>query len=387
MCYPRIRWKLLFACSVLVLASSSLFAQETGGIKWRSDYIAARKESEAKNLPMLIDVWKYACPPCERMEQTTFRDPRIVAALNEKFIPLRINGPENPKLTGDLGINLYPTVVLAGPDGRITQTLIGFQDSELIFDHLQRLASTFKPSDTMQRDYENAQKAETNGDFASAIKTLRNILDTGKGDALKKNAQELMRRIESRAAERIAAAKALQDKGQFTEALEALTEVARSYPGIPASRQASDQMAKLAQANEGAKVEQRNRRARELYVQAQGFFKSKDYIPCIDRCEMIIANYGDLPEGQQAFVLSSEIKNNREWMQGAAAVMADRLGGVWLALADCHLKQGEVQMAQNVLQKVVATFPGSRMAESAQIRLTQLRGTAPGAKGVERAGP
>src|SRR5437879_1916084 len=111
MCYRQIPWqaacpsrawaRVVLVCSVRAMASSSVCAQEAAGIKWRSDYIAARKESEAKNLPMLIDVWKYACPPCERMDQTTFRDPRIVGAVNEKFIPLRINGPENPKLAGD----------------------------------------------------------------------------------------------------------------------------------------------------------------------------------------------------------------------------------------------------------------------------------------------
>jgi thioredoxin-like negative regulator of GroEL len=387
MCYPRIRWKLLLACGVLTLASSSLCAQETAGIKWRSDYVAARKESEAKNLPMLIDVWRTSCLPCERMEQTTFRDPRIVAALNEKFIPLRINGLENPTLREQLGISLYPTVVLATADGRVAHTLAGFKDADFLFEHMQRVVASSTPSDAMQGDFENARKWEANGDFASAIKTLRNILDNGKGVALKRSAQELLRQIEMRAVERINAAKALQEKGQTTEALEALTDVVRLYPGIPASRQASDQIVKLAQANEGAKVEQRNKRARVLYTQAQDFYKSKDYIPCIDRCEIIIASYGDLPEGQQAFALASQIKNNREWLQNAADVMADRLGGAWLAIADSHLKSGNIQMAQSFLQKVVAAFPGSSMAESAQIRLTQLRGTAPGPKGVERAAP
>ena len=130
--------------------------------------------------------------------------------------------------------------------------------------------------------------------------------------------------------------------------MEALTEVLRLYPGIPASRQASDQIAKLAQANEGAKAEQRNKRARTLYVQAQDFYKNKDYIPCMDRCEIIIASYGDLPEGQQAFALASEIKNNRDWLQNAADVMADRLGGTWLAIADSHLKSGNVQPGRRI---------------------------------------
>jgi thioredoxin-like negative regulator of GroEL len=387
MCYPRIRWNLLLTCGVLVLASSCVCAQETAGIKWRSDYVSARKESEAKNLPMFIDFWRTLCPPCERMEQTTFRDPRIVSVINEKFIPLRVNGPENRGLTDQLGINLYPTVVLAGPDGRIAQTLPAFQEADILHDHIQRLVASLKPPDTMQRDFENAQKWEKAGEYARAIKTLQNILDASKGVELKKNAQELLRKIEQRANERIVAAKALQDKGQAQEALEALSQVVRIYEGIPASRQAIELGTQIAQANAGAKVAQRAKRARDLYLQAQEFYKSKDYIPCLDRCKVINAHYGDLPEAQQAFFLESEIRNNREWLQSAADVTTDLLGDLWLSLADSHLKQGNVQLAQTVLQKVVVAFPGSRMAESAQIRLIQLRGTSPGSKGVERAGP
>src|SRR5262249_59770315 len=108
------------------------------------------------------------------------------------------------------------------------------------------------------------------------------------------------------------------------------------------------------------------------------FYKSKDYIPCLDRCEIILANYGDLPEGQQAFALAVEIKNNPQWLQAAADVMTDRLGGMWLALADTYLKRGEVQKAEFYLKRVVQTMPGSRLPGAAPIRLTRLQGTSPG---------
>jgi len=126
---------------------------------------------------------------------------------------------------------------------------------------------------------------------------------------------------------------------------------------------------------------------RELLAQAQDFYKSKDYIPCLDRCEIILANYGDLPEGQQAFALASEIKNNPEWLQAAADVMTDRLGGMYLALADSYLKRGDTQKSQFYLQRVIQAFPGSRMAESAQLRLTQMRPPMPANKGLDSARP
>lgn len=371
-----IRWKMVLACCFLAVATSPSLAQETT-VKWRSDYNAARKEAESKNLPLFIDFIRPACPPCERMENSTFRDPRIVAALNDKYVPLRINGLEEVQLAAQLQINLFPTLVLAGPSGRITQTLVGFQDADSLNENLTRLLASLTPTDNMKRDFENAQKWEAAGEYPRAISALRTIIDDAKGGPLQKSAQDLLQKIEKRADTQLATAKQLQDKGQVAEALEALTDVMRQYPGVAASKGASEMIGKLLQANVNLKTEQRNKRASELLTQARDFYKSKDYIPCLDRCEIILANYGDLPEGQQAFALAGEIKNNPEWLQAAADVMSDRLGGLYLALADSYLKRGEVARAEFYLKRVVQAFPGSRLAESAQIRLTQLQATTP----------
>jgi thioredoxin-like negative regulator of GroEL len=389
MMQPHYPWKSAIASIVLVLTATSAFAQDGGGVKWRTDYNSARKEADAKNRPVLIDFVRPGCLPCERMEQTTFRDPRIVAALNDRFIPLKINGLDEPTLTSRLGISLYPTLILANSDGRIWgQQLVGFQEADALYEQLQRLLASQTPSETMKRDFENAVKWEANGDFARAITALRSILEDGKGAALQKDAGELMQKIDRRANERLAAAKALYEKGQPGDALEALTDVLRIYPGLAASKEAADYIAQISRLNEGARTAQRTKRVRELLAQAQDFYKSKDYIPCLDRCEIILSNFGDLPEGQQAFALVAEIKNNPEWLQAAADVMTDRLGGVYLALADSYLKRGDTQKAQVYLQRVMQAFPGSRLAESAQIRMSQLRGVTPMQKGaVESARP
>lgn len=370
---PPYRRILILCC--LFVAVQSADAQDT--IKWRTDYHAARKEADAKNLPILIDFVRPNCFPCEKMEQYTFKDPRILKSLTQQFIPLKINGLEDTQLAASLQVNLYPTLVLAGPDGKIAQTLIGFQEADALNDHLQRLLATLRPSDSMDKDFQNAKKWEADGDFVRAITTLKNILEDGKDRPIQKDARELMKKIEQRADKQLSLAKEQKDQGKFAESLETLTDLLRLYPGLAATSEASAMITQLAKSNSELRVAQRTKRVRELLTQAQDFYKSKDYIPCLDRCELIIANYGDLPEGQQAFSLAAEIKNNPEWLQAAADVMTDRLGGVYLALADAYLKRGEVSKAQHYLQRVVQAFPGSRLAESAQIRLSQMQGVPP----------
>jgi len=376
-CLP-IRWTLLLACCLLA-AAPQVRAQEAGGIKWRADYTSARKESETKNVPLFIDFVRPNCPPCLKMEQQTFTDPRILKMLTEKFIPLRINGAEDTQLASHLKISLFPTIVLATPDGRIVSDppLVGFHDADLLHERLQRVLAVLNPNDILKGDLDSAVKWEASGEYARAIGAVRNILDDPKAVSLHKNAQELLQKLEKRGDEHLARARDLHAKGQSIEALESLTDVRRQFAGVKASKDAGEMIALLIQGNTQLKLEQRTRRVRELLGQAQDFYKSKDYIPCLDRCEIIIASYGDLPEGQQAFMLSSEIKNNPEWLQAAADVMTDRLGGIYLALADSYLKRGDVTRARFYLERVVQAFPGSRMAESAQIRLTQLQAAAP----------
>ena len=139
--------------------------------------------------------------------------------------------------------------------------------------------------------------------------------------------------IEARANERLASAKELVNSGKPTEAVQALTETLIGFPGLPVAKEAGEMLTKLAQSNE-QRQQQRARRAAELIVQARDFYKSKEIIPCLDRCEILLASYGDLPEGMEASQLIQEIRANQEWLQLAADTLSDRLAGVYLAMAD-----------------------------------------------------
>jgi tetratricopeptide (TPR) repeat protein len=346
------------------------------GIKWRTNYASAREESEKKNLPLLIYVTRPLCIYCDKLEQSTYRDARILAACNDKVIPLKINAPDQPKLVESLAVTLFPTIILARPDAQY-ETLVGYQEADLLNDRITRVLATLKPNEAISRDLENALKWEAAGETARAISALRNILDANKGKPVQKNAQELLQKIERRADEKIGQARDLQVKGKLVEALEALTDVQHHFAGLKAANDAGDLAAAITQANRQLGVELRHKRLRDLTAQAEEFYKSKDYIPCLDRCEVINRDFGDLPEAAKAYALAREIKNNPQWMQAAAAVMTDRLGGMWLDMADYHLKCGEPKQAEYILRRVIAVFPASRVAESAQIRLNQLQPTMP----------
>jgi thioredoxin-like negative regulator of GroEL len=382
----RARWSLMFACGLLAAATATTHAQDTPSVQWRTDYSKSRIESETKNVPMLIYFTRPACVYCDKMEANTYRDPRIISVFNEKLIVLKINGQEQPELAAKLKISAYPTLILASPNGEY-EKMVGYQDADLLQEKIHRVLATIAPSENLQRDYENALKWEAAGRFDRAIAVLLDLTEASQARPIQKSVQELLEKIEKRAEDNLAKAKELQDKGKNAEALETLTDTLRQFPGLKASNLASEMITKLVHANGQLRIDQRTRRAAELMAQAQSFYETKDFIPCLDRCEILLSDYPDLPEGQKAFKLVGELKNNREWLQNAADVMTDRLGGLYLVLADSYLKSGEVPRARDTLRLVVTRFPGSRLAESAQLRLNQLQGTMPTAPAVQNARP
>src|SRR5579862_4409353 len=201
MCNRLTPWKIAAAFALSVGLAASAAAQEADGIKWRNDYSTAKRESEAKSAPMLIYFTRPACVYCDKLEATTYRDPRILAALSEKVVPLKINGLDQPKLTESLGITAYPTIVLARPDAQY-EVHVGYQEPGFMHDKLTHLISVSRPNEVVSVDYENAKNWEAVGEYGRAVSALKNVLDDSKSKAQHKIAQDLLDKIERRAEER-----------------------------------------------------------------------------------------------------------------------------------------------------------------------------------------
>ena len=364
---------LLFAVGLGICALAR--AQGAAEVHWRHDYNTARQEAEAKGLPILLDFYTDNCTFCVKMDNTTYRDPKVLALLNERFIPLKIDGNRDKKLADMLNISQFPTMLLAGADGKIVDTMIGYMDVPQFLEKLQRVLPAATNTDWMLADYQQAQKWVAASEYAMAIGALRKIVADGQSRPVQVNSKKLLADIEKKASERMTKAQAQTDEGKTTDAIQTLTEIMRDFPGLTLTKEASDLVARLAQ-NESpdSKNQTRSKRAKDLLAQAKEFHKTKEYTLCIDRCSVLLRNYGDLEEGQEAALLYSEIKNNPEWLQNACTTFGDRLAEMWLALSDSLLKRGQPQQAKHWLERTMRAFPGTHYAESAQIRLEQLQG-------------
>ena len=111
-------------------------------------------------------------------------------------------------------------------------------------------------------------------------------------------------------------------------------------------------------------------------------YRKQQYLACLDRCELLVATYGDMSESMEAGKMAAEIKKNPEWIKLACNQLGDRLSQMYLNLADTWLAKGEPQQAIYYLERVVQAAPNTRHAEVAQIRLSLLQGQPP-SKGLD----
>ena len=171
-------------------------------VKWRHDYSAARKEATASGKPMLLDFGTEACTWCKKLDATTFRNPAIVAALNDHFIPVKIDAEREAKLTEAVKVDSFPTLLLVSADGKIVGRHVGYADV-----------------------------AQMNGLLAKA---------PGAEKPAKPQAAP------SPAAELLAGAKADHDAGKYLACLERCEHISAAFPGTPeaaAARELAKQVA------------------------------------------------------------------------------------------------------------------------------------------------
>jgi len=98
-------------------------------IHWRHDYDAARREAARTGRPLVVDFGTRTCFWCRRLDATTFRDAAVAEVMNRCFIPLKIDAERQAALADALGVEGYPTLVLADPDGRILDRLSGYVEA------------------------------------------------------------------------------------------------------------------------------------------------------------------------------------------------------------------------------------------------------------------
>ena len=100
-----------------LVASSGADEKKKPGIEWRewSDDIFA--QAKKQNRFVLLDLGAVWCHWCHVMEEITYRDPKVIASINSKYIPVRVDQDSRPDLSNRYEDYGWPATIVFNTDG------------------------------------------------------------------------------------------------------------------------------------------------------------------------------------------------------------------------------------------------------------------------------
>jgi uncharacterized protein YyaL (SSP411 family) len=111
-----LRHRATIVAAILLLATPARgFGSQA--IDWQSwsDGIFARAKHEQRFV--ILDLQAVWCHWCHVMDQTTYRDPKVVGLIASKYIAVRADEDANPDLANRYGDWGWPATIVFGPDG------------------------------------------------------------------------------------------------------------------------------------------------------------------------------------------------------------------------------------------------------------------------------
>jgi thioredoxin-like negative regulator of GroEL len=359
----------LITAAVLALPAAAPAADP---VAWRTDYNAARKEAVEKGLPLAVVVGSDNCFYCRKLEGGPLRDPAVVAQLATNFVVLKLDATKEPGLAKALRVQMYPTVVLAAPDGKIHAFIEGYVEADRLADQLKRAVTAATTADWAARDFEQATKALAAGDYPRTVSLLKGITRDAGDKPVGAKARQVLDDVERQAAGRLAKAKELEHRGLTREAMDTLAEAVKTYAGTQAAADAATLMTGLA-AKPEATDRLRTRAARDLLAAAREEFRATKFYDCLQTCEQLAAAYPETAEAKEGAAIAADIKGNPDRLAAACEQMNQRTAALYLTLAEAWAKKGQAAEAAACYEKVAKLCPDSRHADVALAALAKLK--------------
>ena len=131
-------------------------AEQTENIFSGLTFAQAKEQAQKDGKILIVDFMATWCPPCKKMESTTWADPDVNDWVKKNAIAVQIDVDKNRKTSRDLEISAMPTIVLFKPDGggKEFARLVGYQGPTQFLEWMTGIkntkgdASTVKVPDT-----------------------------------------------------------------------------------------------------------------------------------------------------------------------------------------------------------------------------------------------
>lgn len=131
----RVLTLLIFVLSTTVWGS---------GIEWSKDYKSGIELAKKVNKPVLFVSSRHTCKYCVILDNTTFKDERVIKDLNNNFVSIISYSDDNDYMPRDLWTPGTPALWFLMPDGTpIYQPLMGAVDANNFLEALSIVKKDF----------------------------------------------------------------------------------------------------------------------------------------------------------------------------------------------------------------------------------------------------
>ncbi|WP_168564538.1 thioredoxin family protein [Crateriforma spongiae] len=113
---------------------------------WHQSLEDGWNASRKTGLPMVIFITSENCVYCQAMEKRTWCNDSIAGQLVGRFIPIHLKKGRNDTVLSRIQLKMYPTTLLATPEGKVVQHRDGFQPPENVLSFLNQRIGGRTPS-------------------------------------------------------------------------------------------------------------------------------------------------------------------------------------------------------------------------------------------------
>jgi len=140
---------------------------------------AKKAAAEVKWFIVKAAAW---CAPCKRMDNTTWRDEKVVAWLTANAIAVQIDVDEQQKLAGELKIEAMPTVIAIRNADQEFDRIVGYKGPSDTLAWLEGIGRGTKYIDAITKLAGNPASSQGKVDIRTRLELARSLQQIGKAD-------------------------------------------------------------------------------------------------------------------------------------------------------------------------------------------------------------
>ncbi len=114
-----------------------------GEIAWQTWGAEAFALAEREHKPILLSISAVWCHWCHVMDETSYSDPRVIAAINERFVPVRVDNDRRPDINARYNQGGWPTTAFLAPAGALLAGAT-YMPPEQMLGALDQIANFYK---------------------------------------------------------------------------------------------------------------------------------------------------------------------------------------------------------------------------------------------------